>query len=255
VGRLKGRHRRPSKTSKAISITSTAAATGAFAAVAATSSTGAQPIIHATLTSSVVRTTSGTPSQGPAIVTVNHGDTLSSIAQDNCNNADDWTGLYLSNKNKIGDDPNMIEPGTQLTLDCYQGTVNVAPVETAWDHWNHINHLNHIRLESVPAPAPEQDAPQNAPVQEAAEQPSNSTVNPSDYSGYQACVIKRESGGDSTIVNPSSGAGGLYQFLPSTWASLGYSGLPQDAPVSEQTQAFEKLYAEAGSSPWVSDGC
>jgi resuscitation-promoting factor RpfC len=75
-------------------------------------------------------------------------------------------------------------------------------------------------------------------------------------SGYQACVIARESGGNPQAVNPLSGAGGLFQFLPSTWAGLGYSGLPQNAPVSVQYQAFAKLYAQAGTQPWSpSDGC
>jgi soluble lytic murein transglycosylase-like protein len=74
--------------------------------------------------------------------------------------------------------------------------------------------------------------------------------------GFQSCVISRESGGNARAVNPSSGAGGLYQFLPSTWASLGYSGLPEDAPVWEQNEAFQKAYAESGTSPWGPyDGC
>lgn len=73
---------------------------------------------------------------------------------------------------------------------------------------------------------------------------------------YQQCVISRESGGNPRAVNASSGAGGLYQFLPSTWASLGYSGAPQDASVATQNAAFAKLYATAGTSPWSpSDGC
>jgi hypothetical protein len=77
---------------------------------------------------------------------------------------------------------------------------------------------------------------------------------------FEACVISRESGGNPAAVNPASGAGGLYQFLPSTWASLGYavaypSGA-QTAPVSVQRAAFAKLYAEAGTSPWAPyDGC
>ena len=78
--------------------------------------------------------------------------------------------------------------------------------------------------------------------------------------GFEACVISRESGGNPRAVNPSSGAGGLYQFLPSTWASLGfasaYPGGAQTAPVSVQRAAFAKLYAEAGTSPWAPyDGC
>lgn len=72
---------------------------------------------------------------------------------------------------------------------------------------------------------------------------------------YRACIIQRESGGNPSAVNPSSGAGGLFQFLPSTWASLGYSGAPQNASVATQYAAFEKLYAEMGRAPWASDGC
>ena len=57
-------------------------------------------------------------------------------------------------------------------------------------------------------------------------------------------------------VNPASGAGGLYGFLPGTWQSLGYSGLPQDAPVSVQNAAFQQEYAQSGTIPWApSDGC
>jgi len=72
---------------------------------------------------------------------------------------------------------------------------------------------------------------------------------------YRWCVIQRESGGNPRAVNPSSGAGGLFQFLPSTWASLGYAGAPQNASVTTQYAAFEKLYAEMGRSPWAGDGC
>jgi hypothetical protein len=74
-------------------------------------------------------------------------------------------------------------------------------------------------------------------------------------SSYESCVIARESSGDPTAVNSSSGAGGLYGFLPSTWQSLGYAGLPENAPVAEQQAAFDTLYAESGRSPWITDGC
>lgn len=72
---------------------------------------------------------------------------------------------------------------------------------------------------------------------------------------FQACVINRESGGNPHAVNPYSGAGGLYQFLPATWRGLGYSGSPQNAPVAVQNEAFARLYAQAGRGPWSSDGC
>jgi soluble lytic murein transglycosylase-like protein len=77
---------------------------------------------------------------------------------------------------------------------------------------------------------------------------------------FESCVISRESGGNPRAVNPYSGAGGLFQFLPSTWAGLGYAGAypggAQTAPVGVQEDAFTKLYAEAGTSPWGPyDGC
>lgn len=77
---------------------------------------------------------------------------------------------------------------------------------------------------------------------------------------FQACVISRESGGDPVIVNAASDAGGLYQFIPATWAALGfaaaYPGGAQTAPVSVQNQAFEKAYALDGVQPWrPSDHC
>ena len=75
-------------------------------------------------------------------------------------------------------------------------------------------------------------------------------------SSFRACVIARESGGNPRAVNPYSGAGGLYQFLPSTFASLGYSGLPEYASVATQDAAFVKAYALWGTQPWTpSDGC
>ncbi|MGH3300962.1 MAG: transglycosylase family protein [Streptosporangiaceae bacterium] len=73
---------------------------------------------------------------------------------------------------------------------------------------------------------------------------------------FEACVIQRESGGNPAIVNQSSGAGGLFQFLPSTWDN--YDGYPnaQSAPVSVQEAYFAIEYAADGTSPWAPyDGC
>ena len=73
---------------------------------------------------------------------------------------------------------------------------------------------------------------------------------------FQQCVIRAESGGNASAVNPSSGAGGLYGFLPSTWQALGHSGLPENASVAEQNQAFQQQYAQSGSAAWSPyDGC
>ena len=68
---------------------------------------------------------------------------------------------------------------------------------------------------------------------------------------FQQCVAWRESGN-----NPTASSAGLYGILPSTWASLGYSGTAGSASVAQQNQAFQQLYAQDGTSPWAPyDGC
>ena len=58
-----------------------------------------------------------------------------------------------------------------------------------------------------------------------------------------------ESSGNPKAVNPA-GYYGLYQFSLSTWASVGGSGNPVDASVSEQTKRAQILYNKAGAGQW-----
>jgi peptidoglycan hydrolase-like protein with peptidoglycan-binding domain len=64
-------------------------------------------------------------------------------------------------------------------------------------------------------------------------------------------IVQCESGGNYSAVNPSSGAGGAYQILPSTWAAYGGQGLPQDASPAQQGQIAAEIYAHQGSSAWT----
>ena len=74
--------------------------------------------------------------------------------------------------------------------------------------------------------------------------------------GFQSCVIQRESGGNASAVNASSGAGGLYGFLPSTWQSLGHSGSRRTRPWRSRTPRSPSEYAQSGGSAWSAyDGC
>ncbi len=68
-------------------------------------------------------------------------------------------------------------------------------------------------------------------------------------------IKQDESRGSYTEVNPSSGAGGAYQFLPSTWQANGGQGLPQNASPAEQDAIAAKVYAEQGTRPWAASGC
>jgi peptidoglycan hydrolase-like protein with peptidoglycan-binding domain len=82
--------------------------------------------------------------------------------------------------------------------------------------------------------------------------PTSGTASASGSGGYSvpAGIVQCESGGDYSAVNPSSGAGGAYQILPSTWQAYGGQGLPQDAPPAEQDRIAAEIYAAQGSSAW-----
>jgi Transglycosylase-like domain len=60
-------------------------------------------------------------------------------------------------------------------------------------------------------------------------------------------IVQRESKGDPNAVNPSSGAGGKYQVLPSTWS--GYGGYSQGTDESVQDERFNEMWAGGAGSP------
>jgi resuscitation-promoting factor RpfC len=172
--------------------------------------------------------------------TVKAGDTLSSISQHEYGTTADWPALWWINRGTVRD-PDLIQVGQRLQVPG-RAAVTAAMLRAA--------------LAARPAAAP---VSVSAPAATSAGTESSAPAAAS-YSGapgsFQACVIQAESGGNASAVNPSSGAGGLYQFLPSTWQALGFSGLPQDASVAEQNAAFAKEYAESGTSAWSAyDGC
>lgn len=67
-------------------------------------------------------------------------------------------------------------------------------------------------------------------------------------------VVMCESGGNFSALNPSSGAGGAYQILPSTWELYGGEGLPHEATPAEQHRIAALIFADSGLAPWVCAG-
>ena len=47
---------------------------------------------------------------------VKKGDSLSEIAQREMGDGDRWKELYEANKDAVGDNPDLIQPGTELTI-------------------------------------------------------------------------------------------------------------------------------------------
>jgi muramidase (phage lysozyme) len=84
----------------------------------------------------------------------------------------------------------------------------------------------------------------------------------SDPGDFLSCVRNRESSGDYSAVNGSSGAAGAYQFLQGTWdsiaASIGRGDLvgvnPAQASPADQDMMAQALYAQQGAAPW-GGGC
>lgn len=178
--------------------------------------------------------------------TVRSGDTLSRISARFCGTAADFPSLAAASGIA---NPDVIYPGQTVRLNCHAP----VPAHLTAASGRHAHHRADPRAER-PAGA------HRAPGRHARPAGAPGHVNTAGMGAFESCVIARESGGNPHAVNPYSGAGGLFQFLPSTWAGLGfaadYPGGAQTAPVTVQEEAFAKLYAEAGTSPWAPyDGC
>jgi septal ring factor EnvC (AmiA/AmiB activator) len=63
-------------------------------------------------------------------------------------------------------------------------------------------------------------------------------------------IVMCESGGNYRALNSSSGAGGAYQILPSTWRAYGGQGAPQDASKAEQDRIAAMIWRDSGPSAW-----
>ena len=189
---------------------------------------------------------------------VQRGDSLSAISLHEYGTAAEWPALWWANRRQVPD-PSMIVPGERLIVPSgprvSQWLVREAQVTTAAPR--------HARPVAAARPASGAPVSGGASVSggTSADAVAPAVVHRATPSGttpgsFRSCVIQRESSGNPRAVNPSSGAGGLYGFLPSTWHGLGFSGLPENASVAEQDYAFAKEYAQSGTSAWAPyDGC
>ena len=177
----------------------------------------------------------------PSWYTVKAGDSLSVIAERSYHNQNAWPVLYWANRSRIHW-ANVIEPGQVLRIPVKPAQIPAPPG----------------LLAPAPAPAPVAETaapeatPASAPAQGGAEVSSSATPGGS----FAQCVIARESGGQSQVMN-ATGHYGLYQFSAGTWAA--YGGSPADfghASVAEQNQVFANALAAGGQSNWSAyDGC
>jgi peptidoglycan hydrolase CwlO-like protein len=100
-----------------------------------------------------------------------------------------------------------------------------------------------------------QDQVAQLEAQQAAQQSSSASGsgNPAYLGGPYSIptyIVMCESGGNYHALNSSSGAGGAYQILPSTWAAYGGQGEPQNAPKAEQDRIAAEIWRDSGPSAW-----
>jgi soluble lytic murein transglycosylase-like protein len=174
--------------------------------------------------------------------TVRSGDTLSSIALRVYHDPGAWPVLYWANRNQVRW-ANSIDVGQVLTVPARPRHLPAAPRQLGPTH----------ALVARPTVI-EQDA--QRPVSSTRSAPTRTVASYTVDSSFQECVIARESGGNSQVMN-SSGHYGLYQFSSSTWAE--YGGNPADfghASVAEQNRVFDSAIAAGGQYNWSPyDGC
>jgi hypothetical protein len=178
---------------------------------------------------------------------VRAGESISSVAVEKCKGQDkDWTGIYAASRklHLTARNANMITIGQQLAIDC-----------------RYLPDQAHFAPAPPPPPVMQASLTMTrsaAPVRHHYRPASSfGNVSPAGYSGFERCVITRESGGRSQVMN-SSGHYGLYQFSASTWQAYGGSAAAfGHASASTQRQVFLNAMATAGgASNWSPyDGC
>src|SRR4029077_20402144 len=110
-----------------------------------------------------------------------------------------WPVLYWANRDKVHW-ANMVGEGQVLKVPALPAKIPAAPSQ----------------LGPAPAPAAAPAATSgSAPAQATASASASGTGTSSGGGGFASCVIARESGGNSQVMN-SSGHYGLYQFSSST---------------------------------------
>jgi hypothetical protein len=185
--------------------------------------------------------------------TVRSGQSMSDVARLRCaGKAADWTGIYAASRalGWTARNANVLATGQHLWIAC------------AYD-------ARQLRFAPAPPPPPVRAVVAvaaartghgySAAVTNRAPAPAYSGASAATYHGsgsMQQCIISRESGGNSQVMN-SSAHYGLYQFSASTWAAHG--GSPASfghASVAEQNAVYYATVAADGYSDWAPyDGC
>lgn len=221
-------------------------------AVADTSSLGDKSAIGRAAT--MARLTAATAARAHAAAVlaahtylVRSGDSISGVAVQKCGAARFWTGTYAASRARgwTAANANVLATGQHLWLSC-----------------SYLPSMLRFAPAPPPPPAPARvvtAVTYHGTYHRAYYHRSYTAAVSGTYHGsgsMEQCIISRESGGNSQVMN-SSGHYGLYQFSESTWVGSGGSAADfGHASVAEQQRVFQNAVAARGYSDWAPyDGC
>ena len=215
---------------------------------------------HAQLLAATEKAAKETQKSGlMAHYTVQSGDTLTAIAKRYYHEPNAWPAIFWANKHQIRW-ADSIQVGQRLRIPVKPDWIPSAPSATGpavAPAAAPVQQASAAPVQGAAVQAPVAQAPvAQAPVAQAPVAQAAPAATSSGGSSFQQCVIARESGGSSQVMN-GSGHYGLYQFSASTWAAYGGSASSfGNASVAEQNQVFNNAVAAGGQSNWSAyDGC
>ena len=178
------------------------------------------PVEHVELDSSVKPVKPDSPAK---VYVVQAGDSLWSIARHFYGNPLMWSHIYYANQSQIHD-PNLIYQGQKLTIPP-AGTTSTRTSSSAASASNSRTRTSTPRAGTSSSTARTNSA---SATRAQASSPSSTTgyiQQAAQGTGLAESVVAAqvqvESNYDSGAISPA-GAEGPYQFMPSTWATLGF---------------------------------
>ncbi|MDB5181408.1 MAG: hypothetical protein JWP13_171 [Candidatus Saccharibacteria bacterium] len=171
-----------------------------------------------------------TPGSDGKTITVESGDHLSKIANEN---GTTYQRVYYANQNI--NDPDLIFPGQQLRIPAAEEELTPRPLPE--------NAPAEVKAE-VQAEAPVAEPAYEAPA------PKPQVAAPSVASGsvWDSLAMCEATG--NWAINTGNGFYGGLQFTMSSWAAVGGSGYPNQASREEQIMRGQMLQARQGWGAW-----
>lgn len=202
----------------------------------------------------------------PGTYRLRPGDYLSKVAARFCGRADAWPSIWRATGGIP--DPDLVPAGLVVVIDCHGGRQAADPPARHYRHaagkawgvtYGYPNRCGDGDGDGWDMPCSQLHRHQGYRASSRGSgraYSARASYSTAGESGFEACVIARESGGNAQVMN-SSGHYGLYQFSESTWEAYGGSAASfGHASPAEQRRVFLAAIARGGQSNWSPyDGC